>query len=468
MGALGGAAKGLSTTQQSDVGEFALADEKSRAQALAGVSGGGGGGCKALCCCGGEDDSRPMYTHIDFPVFSGTALSSGRVALGGGGGRSGTGVGSGLRMFDIVKGCSPVPYASFDSKDRIVNSVAEHPCGSEVLVAMGNSVYVFLLAAPGQSEGDASEKFKLVDDWVAVPEREAKAGPGAGPEDDKAVAARVQRIDFNFAGDLVATAGNFGKVRVWQYHSKQMVCLVDAVGPGLLNAADGTGEATSATFTQDSKGLVTCNNLEQHATLWAVQTGQRLRQIELPAGLKNPAQPVRFRSLRLACVLQLSGDGDVNETSVAIAVVTPPNERKFRSSPSYLVRYDAKTWDPVSAVPIANGRVTQDRLSADGRLVAVSTASGDTKIFETQSLACVKTVSKTHRGHGSCLIFTRDGRGLVSASAVDKAWLALINVPPVGAKGKSQQPGCLQAIVKLFLQVILVVCIAMAVTWDSP
>ena len=179
---------------------------------------------------------------------------------------------------------------------------------------------------------------------------------------------------------------------------------------------------------------------------------------------KHPKLPVIKRKNNYT----VRGHGDVNETSVAIAVVTPPNERKFRSSPSYLVRYDAKTWDPVSAVPIANGRVTQDRLSADGRLVAVSTASGDTKIFETQSLACVKTVSKTHRGHGSCLIFTRDGRGLVSASAVDKAWLALINVPPVGAKGKSQQPGCLQAIVKLFLQVILVVCIAMAVTWDSP
>lgn len=384
--------------------------------------------------CGGGGE--PFYNlHGPMPFYAGSALRSGRFILGGGGGQKGTGVGSGLCIFDVKKNCPLIPFASFDSNDRLISCIAEHPSGSEVVLSIDECVYAFLVTTDG-------EGFHLIDDWVVIPPNSPEKVNTSDPAEE-VDPPQVTAIAFSFAGDLIATGGEDGQVRVWQYHSKQMVALFKVDEP--------ENDVSSIALTPDSKFVLTCSN-KTHCTVWSMADKKAFKQLKF-----SDVPDATFHNIRMVRTVSLVSD-EVQESTFAVAVLRTPT----RGGWSYLVKYDIASWEAVQATRVAQSRVAQSSVSNDGRLIAVSTVDGKIMIFDTTSFACIHTVKSFHNLPGTAICFSNDDKHLVSVSS-DKSY-ALVPIEGIASK---KSHGCTQAIVRTVLQILLVVIIAHIVTWNK-
>eukprot|EP00466_Bigelowiella_natans_P005364 jgi/Bigna1/136882/aug1.36_g11590 len=147
-----------------EVGSYKMADPGERKKMMVPLPPSG-----RNCGCGSRSEGEDLiHWKDDLPIFAGIGMKNGRIALAGGGGMAGMGVGSGIKIYDVRPNCALVPFATFDSNDKLVNCIAEHPCGSEIAVSMEGSVYAFLTDSVGES-------FEPIDSWTVIPPK--KHGP---------------------------------------------------------------------------------------------------------------------------------------------------------------------------------------------------------------------------------------------------------------------------------------------------
>jgi len=430
-----------SSSKTNALGDYKMADPAERKQMLIPIE-----PVSSLCKCGdsGPEEKDDLIHWKDYlPFFAGCGLRSGRMVLGGGGGAAGMGVGSGMKIYDIKKDCALVPFATYDSHDRLVNCITEHPCGSEIATSMDGYVFAFLVSSDGSL-------FEPVDQWKVIPEAPAMSTDGtpAPPGEDEAP--QVTAIEFNNAGNLIATGGDDGKVRVWQYHSKQMELLLDVDEPGT--------DVTSVAFTSDSKHIVTCSK-KNAANVWSLADGKAIHQLKPPSD--DPIlSKCLIRHVRMVRVMQMTPYGTLERHNFAMATFIDPN----RGGYSYLCRMNAADWSVQYIVKLVKESVTTCVVSADGSLVAMSTNKGSVLVYSTLSMACIRRVSGCHQLPGTALCFDSKNEYLVSAS-MDKSY-TLIPIDQSKMQTKEQH-GCIEGVFRLLLQVVIVVIIAQVVTWNA-
>mmetsp|Transcript_20018 Transcript_20018/g.31756 ORF Transcript_20018/g.31756 Transcript_20018/m.31756 type:complete len:902 (-) Transcript_20018:154-2859(-) len=421
------------------IGSYSMADPGERKQFLVPIPPSDGGACG---CGATPEENTAIHMKADLPFFTGVGLRSGRVALGGGGGMAGMGVGSGINIYDVRPDCALIPFATFNSNDKLVNCIAEHPCGSELAVSMEGAVFAFLISSIGDS-------FDCIDSWTVIPGAAASTSDPQpkqtkGEDDEEEELPQVTALEFSPSGDMIATGGEDGKVRIWKYHSKQMLAILNVTAEG--------EDVTSIAFTRDSKRIITCSK-SPSAGVWTID-GKLERKLALPPQLPEGCV---FRHFRVVRSMRMTRFGGVEENIFGIATVNGPKD-------SFLVKTNiGGEWEPTGAVSVPGEVVTTCTVTSAGDQLALSTRTGTVMVYSCDSLECVKAIANCHGLPGTALCFTSNSEMLVSAS-MDKTY-SLVPVQPLSTR--KSKPGFLQGLIRLMFQIFIVVVIAHVVTWRT-
>jgi len=437
--------KGLGIGAPSANGRYRMADQAERKKYSIPIP-------PASQTCGGcgsrnGEQNEMIHWKADLPFFAGVGLKSGRVVLGGGGGAAGMGVGSGIKIYDIRRDCALIPFADFDSNDKLVNCIAEHPCGSEIALAMDGAVHAYLASSDG-------EMFELVDAWVVIPRTHTTSTsdqppgtPGHDDDDEEDEPEQVTVMEFDPRGRILATGGEDGKVRVWNYQSKQMMALINATDPG--------EDVTSIAFTPDSKYILICVK-KPYVIIYDLEKKQEAKRITPPPQYQNCI----FRHLSVVRKLQQGGNEDVHETYFALASLVDLG----RNGWSYMVRMRVGgDWSVQSMIPAIQETATAMAVSRDGITAALSTREGGVAIVNTTSMRRTRIARNCHSLPGTALCFAgSEGDTLVTAS-MDKSY-ALI---PIERYVPPQTHGCINGVFRLLFQVIAVIIIAHVIQYHT-
>jgi len=426
-------------------GKYKLADPSERKRMMIPLPPSASGRCG--CGSQGEGEGDLIHWKAQIPFFGGVGLRSGRIALAGGGGMAGMGVGSGIKIYDVMPDCALVPFAEFDSNDKLVNCITEHPCGSELAVSMEGSVYAFLLDGTGNS-------FEPIDCWTVIPPKntstDGTTAAGATPkgntnDDDEDDVDQVTVLEFNLAGDLIATGGEDNKVRVWHYHTKQMLALYD-----LSNAGN---DITSVAFMPDSKTAIACDK-SKVAYVLSIAEEKVIHRIDLPQQTPNAL----FRHFRVVRVMQMDeSEGKVRERQFGIATLVEPE----RNGWSYVAKYDISDgFKIVGLVKVIQEKITACTISSDGTSIGLSTSQGSVLVVNSLTMVRQRIARNCHHLPGTALCFTNDTKTLVSAS-MDKSYVL---VPVDSSIEPEPSHSYFQGVTRLAAQVLTVVAIAHAVT----
>jgi WD40 repeat protein len=235
---------------------------------------------------------------------------------------------------------------------------------------------------------------------------------------------------FNLSpdGKLVAIANKDGEVKLWDL----------AKGTQLLSLASPIREYDRSAFSSDSKSFVTFS-ANGSVCYWDVATGKLVRQLDNFLPKKKGHTWLVSQDGRLVAIMPWDNSPikllDTNSGKQRCAI---PQEEKISRLPSYFTR-DGRTlltnnrsrngedtvvsfWDTESGklqrcLTIQEGNAANTLLSPDGRTLA--THKGGIVCFWDATTG-KRIFEAGHQAPISALVFTRNGRRLVSAASFDK------------------------------------------------
>ncbi|MGB9181899.1 MAG: hypothetical protein WCB68_21900 [Pyrinomonadaceae bacterium] len=316
--------------------------------------------------------------------------------------------GARAQVWEVKTGQGVSFDAGNEGTSEEINSVAFSP--DNTLVALGSKggqVRVWNTRGTGD---DATLKIKLEDQTGAV-----------------------SSVAFSPDNKLLATVDAEGTTRVWRTETEETRVGKTEAGENVATLWDETEEVTSATFSPDSKYVITMSS-DGAVRVWEIE---REALYAVLRGHTGPINNLAFNSKGDA-LLTASFDGTArlwdwqpetwrtkplvlagHQNNLKSAIFLPDNKSVLTTS------YDdtARVWNASNGQPIStSAHVDGDfqEFSSDGQLIAVA---------DKQNLVTIKDVltgrtwsdKSAHTGDVRSIAFSRDGRFAVTASADNTA-----------------------------------------------
>ncbi|RIA98720.1 WD40-repeat-containing domain protein [Glomus cerebriforme] len=318
---------------------------------------------------------------VDFPVYCTVFTPSGEILLGGGGGTGNTGVKNKLVLFE--------PKLSEKSLEKLTETILSGEEDRPTCIALHTKENIFSCNINSSEEkikiGEnnncrifqySNEKIELIRTVQTITSTN---------EDD------YQRVNaFSQNGKLLATGGTDSKLTVLKYPSLNI-----AFPPLNFNKQ----EIYDLDF--DSTGnqllVVSANTLK----ILSTKKGESIHTIEKPVFRKNSR--CQFRACRF---------GKGITAGYFYTVVNMTSESR-----TFIVKWNAVTFERVSTKAIGKKRITAFAISDNGKLLGFGTSDHGIGICDSKSLKVLLFVSKVHGFPPTTIAFSHDSTTVVSGSA---------------------------------------------------
>ncbi|KAL9453401.1 hypothetical protein AB3S75_009077 [Citrus x aurantiifolia] len=291
------------------------------------------------------------------------------VVLTGGGGAGNSGIRNAVLLshFDFASNSlSDQPVAELRTDSDLPYRMAIHPHSDGIICALQNSCRLF--------EWDEVENAEIRRLGVKISEKVLSQLENVGQQ---------LALTFNSEGTIFAAGSENGNLRVFKWPSLEII----------LNESEAHASVKDLSFSPDGKFLVSLGN-RGPGRVWDLASSA----VVTPLAKENDEL---FASCRFS---PLNNEDYV----LYIAAITDRG--------ASIVTWNTTTWKRIRTKQVVREPVSSFNVSADGKLLAVGTASGDISIIDSSSLQVRTTVKKAHLGIVTALAFSYDSRALVSAS----------------------------------------------------
>lgn len=353
-----------------------------------------------------------LLARVNFPLYTVQMLTSHHVLVGGGGGSSKTGVANGFEIFEL----------KYDGNKFIAEEMVRHETGPSVVMncaCYSNDRHTYLVAGqeshcqlynvnievvektecetvPSSSEQESGELRKRQKSKrkssLSVGDADSKnenldrnsnsarlfkfqIKPSDSVQTDFSNDEPIQRVvRISRDGQLMATGGMDGHVRVWKFPSMEPVINIEAHSK----------EIDDLDFSPDSKSVVTISK-DGQGIIWNAKSGNKIQVLSwtAPNGTKYLYKRCRY------------GGVEEDKNKSRLFMLTNPVARTGKQQ-AFL-----QMWEPVNG-ELKKSALVNESLSAlavrdDGRFVAVGTMfTGTVFLYIAFSLQKVMTIGHAH------------------------------------------------------------------------
>eukprot|EP00058_Branchiostoma_floridae_P008121 XP_002593609.1 hypothetical protein BRAFLDRAFT_284119 [Branchiostoma floridae] len=366
----------------------------------------------------------------NYPLYAVTLLDDSHILVAGGGGAARTGVENAMEIFELQgegKNCVATSLHKHSTDPRAVMSLAAKADGKGHLVAAGMDGKCQLFRITKSKEA-SDEGEQDVDKENEANLRKRKGSTGNKAEKSAEVTEQSSEykveslacvdtdfhkeepfqkvVRFSRDGDIIATGGADGHVRVWKVPKLEKK----------LDIKAHLDEIDDLDISPSGNKIVSVSR-DYHAYVWKVESGKR--EAELHWDKDVPEKSYRIKAAeKSAEVTEQSSEYKVE--SLACVDTDFHKEEPFQ-----------KVWDAMKFVPVKTQSTGTELLSSlavsdDGVFLGVGTNSGDTMIYVSWSLQKVHRVSEAHGIFVTGLCFLKNNA--ITAELTKGAETALVSV----------------------------------------
>jgi prolactin regulatory element-binding protein len=309
--------------------------------------------------------------------------------VGGGGGKSKTGVPNALDIFRLTYGsgeCVAVPVHHHDMETGVVMNSATHPKrGNHLAVGVGGDCCALELVKKAETPKKESNKAKRRKKSKSDDEGSTT---NSGQSHSVMVQSRAQTdfsdecyqkvVSFTCDGGRVVTGGSDGVVRVWEYPTLEKVC-----------EFKGHENEIETLSCHPSKQQVTSMCRDGQAMVWDLTNQDREHSFNWSPGkqTRNTKPTHRFRA---SCFSPEVGDRDPS----CLFTITIPIDR-HKEKRCYLVKWDAGAWIVDEETRTGTELLSALAIDDSGRYVGVGTINGGILIYSSD-MKLLSRVSGVH------------------------------------------------------------------------
>ncbi|XP_027097846.1 SEC12-like protein 2 [Coffea arabica] len=296
------------------------------------------------------------------------AAEENHVVLTGGGGEGSSGIPNALLFakFDFeANSLSDRPVARLATGEDLPYRIAVHPGGEGVICSLPKSCRLYEWAAFEKADDSTLD--------LRSSERALEHLEDVGQQ---------LSLAFNNEGTLLATGGEDGKLRIFQWPAMELT----------LNEANAHASVKDLHFSPDGKLLVSVGS--GPARVWDVTNSIAIATLQK----ENDEQ---------FCFCKFSPGRDGNQFLYIIAM---------KDRGACILKWNTTTWRKMSSKRIVRDAVSAFDVSIDGKLLAVGTIEGNIWVLSSNSMSVQTVVKKAHLGLVTALRFSKDSRYLLSAS----------------------------------------------------
>ncbi|KAG2231068.1 hypothetical protein INT48_001729 [Thamnidium elegans] len=305
---------------------------------------------------------------VGIPIFGLAFTSSNQLIMGGGGGAGRSGVKNKLSSYKV----------DVRRKDLEEDATFQFEAGEDAPMCLdAHPTKPFVVTGVNSSVENMSEGQKTINTLSSTKQEDFQ---------------RVVR--FSQDGTLVATGTTDGKVHVFRYPEFELLS-----EPMIVSTED---EVLDVDFNLEKEKLTCClKDGLKLINLRGKNVGQVVQTISTKSIVKN--QKTQFRAFRY-------GRGYTKDFGFAIVNgVTKPG--------SYVVKYDAYSFEQLKVVNIGAKPVTAISLSQDGSILAFATADLSITLMNAQTLKVLYKLKDAHSFPITSIAISPDRLLLASASA---------------------------------------------------
>ena len=471
--------------------------------------------------------TKKSDTLIPFPIFSAywlpTSLHAptttpashvGTVVFGGGGGRAGTGVSSGLVVCDALltgQRATPIelsPVGFLSTNDTIVMHTLPHPLYSELVLAVGNGTAVchinhtsHTIQPLSHTQTDYATHEPSSQSQAFSPSGELLATGGedrvvrvwryrdmrllgvCGSDVSERHKDMVLSLDFNSDGTVLASCGGDSKVQVWDTAALMRRVakeedgeeakgseVAEAVVPLLASVTVAAEKGQNVKFQVCKFIGGTRVPLAKPQSVDEEREGERTREEKMD-GLRQrgvttapqqrqqssaaPSSSAAILPEQLLAVCNLTSRTNPSNRLIAVAVPSRPNA----ASPASLL-----TFPLLRSIVCSKHQLTQMSVSPDARYLAVADNDGSVLLFHPLTFHSLYRSVQCHGLPATALCFTADSRQLLSASA-DKTFRFFDLRVVAGSGGRGGWLGVAVVAALLLTLMLLALLVAVSMGW---
>ncbi|XP_078444288.1 SEC12-like protein 2 [Wolffia australiana] len=291
------------------------------------------------------------------------------LVLGGGGGEGRSGVPNVILIasYDLVsQSLSETPVQRVGTEEKLPYRMAVHPEGEGILFAFPNGCRFFEWESAAEPNKQFQPKIKSTERML--PQLEDIGLQLA--------------LAFDAQGSLLATGGEDGKMRIYNWPSMELSFEQSETGKSVKDLNFCCGAKFLASVLDNG-----------NCRVWD------LNSKEIAANL-----PRENREKHLLCRFSQPSDG------VSVLYTLSAQDQFLR-----IIAWSTASWDKIASKNISKDPVSAFNVSPDGKFLAIGTIEGDVVILS-QNLQVHSTVKRAHIGLVTTLAFSHDSRALVSTS----------------------------------------------------
>ncbi|XP_035666428.1 prolactin regulatory element-binding protein-like isoform X1 [Branchiostoma floridae] len=401
----------------------------------------------------------------NYPLYAVTLLDDSHILVAGGGGAARTGVENAMEIFELQgegKNCVATSLHKHSTDPRAVMSLAAKADGKGHLVAAGmdGKCQLFRITKSkeasdegeqdvdkeasrvnqagkrgkktGEREGGKrgrrkrGKKTKSAENEANLRKRKGSTGNKAEKSAEVTEQSSEYKVEslacvdtdfhkeepfqkvvrFSRDGDIIATGGADGHVRVWKVPKLEKK----------LDIKAHLDEIDDLDISPSGNKIVSVSR-DYHAYVWKVESGKR--EAELHWDKNVPEKSYRIKAVRF-------GTSQEKKSTVQLYTMHIPARRERKPLPCYLTKWDAMKFVPVKTQSTGTELLSSLAVSDDGVFLGVGTNSGDTMIYVSWSLQKVHRVSEAHGIFVTGLCFLKNNA--ITAELTKGAETALVSV----------------------------------------
>ncbi|CAJ1939595.1 unnamed protein product [Sphenostylis stenocarpa] len=200
-------------------------------------------------------------------------------------------------------------------------------------------------------------------------------------------------LAFNNDGTAVAAGGEDGNIRVFKWPSMEVI----------LNESNAHSSVKDLHFSSDGKLLA------------SLGSGGPCRVWDISSSMVLSTLPNENRETFSSCRFSQTND---NTQVLYIAAMTEKG--------GSILTWNTQTWERMGSKYIIRDAISAFNVSADGKILACGTPSGDIVIVNSTNMRIQTMIKRAHLGIVTALAFSPDSRALASVSMDSSARVTII------------------------------------------